>query len=74
MVIIPGQRLKKPDMVQGINVNVVPNTPKSNPKVMPNQGQVKTKVKPVQGQTKTKKVEQDAGGFLILLLSCIKSS
>ena len=50
-------KVKKPDMVQGINVNVVPNTPKSNPQVMPSQGQVKTKVKPVQGQTKTKKVE-----------------
>ena len=56
-------KVKKPDMVQGINVNVVPNTPKSNPKVMPSQGQAKTKVKPVQGQTKTKKVEQDAGGL-----------
>ena len=50
-------KVKKPDMVQGINVNVVPNTPKSNPKVMPSQGQVRTKGKPVQGQTKTKKVE-----------------
>ena len=50
-------KVKKPDMVQGINVNVVPNTPKSNPKVMSSQGQAKTKVKPVQGQTKTKKVE-----------------
>ena len=56
-------KVEKPDMVQGINVNVVPNTPKSNPKVMPSQGQVKTKVKPVHEQAKTKKVEQDAGGL-----------
>ena len=65
-----------PDMVQGINVNVVPNTPKSNPKVMPSRGQAKMKVKPVQEQTKKKKVERDAGGLvcLILLLSCVKSS
>ena len=50
-------KVKKCDMAQGIKVNVLPNTPKSNPKVIPSQGQVKTKVKPVQGQTKTKKVE-----------------